>query len=190
MIYGPVCGLFRDGHCVEGVKDDVHSELRIVFRQEAFVSKIVIPFATIILVTIEHADAAVDHDGLEIIMYQVVAPAVEFEGGVGGTFLEMKKAVVDRVVVRDLFEGIGSEDRGHLVFEGAGKETVDIVVAVVGEDKTAVVDITTEIISFPGVELNELVTADIGKWIMKDLGAVQVEDFLLQVHWDSGILDQ
>ncbi len=42
-------------------------------------------------------------------MYEVVAPAVEFESGVWWSFFEMEEGVVDGVVIGDLFEGIGAE---------------------------------------------------------------------------------
>ena len=123
-------------------------------------------------------------------MYKVVAPAVKFEGRIGRAFLEMEKAVVDRVVIGDLFQRAGAEDGGHLILERSREEPVDIVIAVVGENETAVLDVTTEIISLLWIELDEFVAADIGKGIVKDLGAIEVEDFFLQVYGDGGVLDQ
>jgi hypothetical protein len=64
------------------------------------------------------------------------------------------------------------------------------VIAVVGENETAVLDVTTEIISFLWIELDEFVAADIGEGVVEDLGAIEVEDFFLQVYGDGGVFDQ
>ena len=123
-------------------------------------------------------------------MYQVIAPAVELKGRVGRAFFELEEGIVDGMVVGDLFEGSGAEEGGHLGFEGSCEETVDIVVAVVGENEATVLDVVAEVGAFLRVELDEFVAADIGKGIVKDLGAIEVEDFFLQVYGDGGVLDQ
>ena len=123
-------------------------------------------------------------------MHEVIAPAVEFEGGIGRSFFEVEEGVVDGVVIGDLFEGFGAEEGGHLGFEGLCEESVDIVVAVVGEDEAAVLHVVVEVGAFAGIELDKFVSTDIGEWIVKDLRAVEIEDFFLEVDGYGGILDE
>lgn len=123
-------------------------------------------------------------------MYQVVAPAVELEGGVGWSFFEMEEGVIDGVVIGDLFEGIGAEEVVHLGFEGLCEEPIDIVVAVVGEDEAAILDIVAEVGAFLGIELDEFMAADIGEGVVKDLRAVEVEDLFLEVDGYGGVFDE
>ena len=123
-------------------------------------------------------------------MYQVIAPAVEFEGGVRRSFFEVEEGVVDGVVIGDLFEGSGAEEGGHLSVEGSCEKPVDIVVTVVGENEAAVLDVVAEVRAFLAVELDEFVAADIGEGVVKDVGAVEVEDFFLEVDGYGGVLDE
>ncbi len=123
-------------------------------------------------------------------MYEVVAPAVEFEGSIGRSFFEMEEGVVDGVVIWDLFEGVGAEEVVHLGFEGLCEESIDIVVAVVGEDEAAILYIVAEVGAFLGIELDEFVTADIGEGVVKDLRAIEVEDLFLEVNGYGGVFDE
>src|SRR5688572_23537220 len=59
-----------------GVHDNVHAEFGVVLGQEALVAEVVVPFAPIVLVAVEQRDAPVDRERLQIIMYEVVPPAV------------------------------------------------------------------------------------------------------------------
>ena len=52
---------FQGRQCVE---DDVDAEFCVVFCQEAFVAKVIIPFTAIVFIAIEYTDAAVDYNGL------------------------------------------------------------------------------------------------------------------------------
>src|ERR1700754_1817613 len=90
-------------YSAEGVEDDVYAKFGIVLGEEPFVPEIIIPFASIVFVAVENADAAIDGNGLQVVVYKIIAPAVELEGGVGWSFFKMKKRVVYRVVVWDLF---------------------------------------------------------------------------------------
>src|SRR3546814_17347582 len=73
--------------------------------QPALVAPVVIPFAAIILVAVQHPEAAIDMDAFEVIVDEVVAPAVELETG-GWWAIEGKKAAVDRVPFRQFLQGI------------------------------------------------------------------------------------
>src|SRR5690554_254947 len=104
------------------VDDDVDRELRVVLGQEALVAPVVVPFAAIVLVAVEHPEAAVDPDALEVIVDQVVAPAVELVAGGGRAVGEAEEAVVQRVVVGQFLQHVVAEDRGHLRLEGPGEQ--------------------------------------------------------------------
>jgi len=123
-------------------------------------------------------------------VYQVIAPAVELESGVWRPFFEVEEGVIDGMIVGDLFETSGAEERGHLGFEGLCEKPVDIVVAVVGEDEAAVLNVVAEVGAFLGVELNEFMAADIGKGVVKDLRAVEIEDLFLGVDGYGSVFDE
>src|SRR5690606_19748705 len=57
------------------IDDDVDRELRVVLGQEALVAPVVVPFAAVVLVAVEHAEAAADLDALQVVVHEVVAPA-------------------------------------------------------------------------------------------------------------------
>src|SRR5690606_9254766 len=105
---------------------------------------VIVPLATIVLVAVEHAEAAVDADALEVVVHQVIAPAVELEAG-GRRAVETEEAGIDGVVARQLAQGVAAEDRRHLRLEGTGEQAVDVVVAVVHQDEAAVADVALEV---------------------------------------------
>lgn len=123
-------------------------------------------------------------------MDEVVTPAVEFEGSVGWTFFELEERTVNGVIVGDLLQGGWAEEGMHLFFERAGKKTIDIVVAVVREYKSSVLYILAEVGAFLCVELYQFVSADITKGVVKDIAAVEVDHFLLEVNGEGGVFDQ
>ncbi len=102
---------------IQCIHDNIHAEFRIVFGEEAFVAEVVVPLTSIIFIAIKYADAAIDGDGLEVVVYKIVPPTVELEGSVGRSFLKMEKGIVDGVVIGDFFQGGWAEQVGHLCFE-------------------------------------------------------------------------
>lgn len=123
-------------------------------------------------------------------MYQVVAPAVQFEGCSGRTIVKLEKTVVDLVVVGNLLQCLRPEGARHFLLERFGKKTVDIVIAVVHEHKTAVLNISFEMIPFLGRKFNQLMAAQVAKRAFEDFAATQRDYFFLLVDRDSGILYQ
>ena len=77
-----------------------------------------------------------------------------------------------------------------MCFEGAGKKPIDIVIAIVGEDKSPVADIFMKVGAFEGIELYELVPADIAKRVLKDFVAFEVDDLFLEVDGDGRVFDE
>src|SRR5436190_3482156 len=71
----------RSGSIGQRVQHDVHRELRVVLGEEALVAPVVVPFAAVVLVAVEEPEAAVDLDALEVVVHEVVAPAVQLERG-------------------------------------------------------------------------------------------------------------
>ena len=102
----------------------------------------------------------------------------------------MKKAAVDGVVVWDFMEGVRTEEGCHFGFEGAGEEAVDIVVAVIGENEAAVLNVLMKIGALAGAELNKFVAADIGEGVAKNLGTVEFDNLFLQVDGEGSIFYQ
>lgn len=78
----------------------------------------------------------------------------------------------------------------HLRFEAAGKKAVDVVIAIVRKDKPPILYISAEMLSLLRIELYQLVTADIAKGVLEDVGTVQVDDLFLQIDWERSILYQ
>jgi len=60
------------------------------------------------------------------------------------------------VVIGYFLQGIGPKERMHLRLEAAGKEAVDVVIAVVGKDKSSILYISAEMFSFLDIELYRL----------------------------------
>ena len=77
-----------------------------------------------------------------------------------------------------------------MCFEGPSKKSVDVMVAVVSKDESAVADIFMKVCAFEGIELHEFVTADITKWVLKDVVAFQVDDLFLEVDGDGRVFDE
>jgi hypothetical protein len=73
------------------MKNYVYTEAGIVFGKPAFVAEVIIPLAAVIFVAIQYTSFAIDQNRLQIIMHQIVAPAVEFYTGGGWPVFEMKK---------------------------------------------------------------------------------------------------
>lgn len=78
----------------------------------------------------------------------------------------------------------------HLCFEGPRKQAVDIMVAIVGKDEAAVADIFIKIGALEGIELHKFVAADITKWILKNVVAIEVDDFFLEVNGYGRVFDE
>ena len=78
---------------VQGVHHDIDRELGVVFGKEALVAPIVIPLTAVILVAVKQAETAVEFDAFEVIMHDIVAPAIQFETG-GRRFAEAEEAGV------------------------------------------------------------------------------------------------
>src|SRR5450432_4547186 len=120
---GPRPAGWASGH--HRIDHDVDAKLRIVLGEKTFVAEIIVPLAAVVLAAVEHADPTVDDDGLQIVVHEVVPPAVQFEGRGRRSLLEAKERPVEGMVIRDLHERIRPEDHTHLLLEGPGEEAVD-----------------------------------------------------------------
>src|SRR5207342_1814398 len=128
----------RRPSAVQCVHHDVDREPGVVLGQEALVAPVVVPLAPVILVAVEHAEAAVDLDAAQVIVHEIVAPPVQLEAGGGRALGEAEETAVQRMVVRQLAQRLGAEDRRHLRFERLREQAVDVVVAVVHEHEAAI----------------------------------------------------
>ena len=80
-------------------------------------------------------------------MHQVVAPAVQLKRRRWWTFGKLEKAGINGVVVGDLLQRLRPERPAHLLLEGFGKQPVDVVVAVVHEDKPPILHVAFKLIA-------------------------------------------
>src|SRR5215210_4987213 len=121
------------------VDDDIDAEACIVLDGESLVRPVVVPFAAVILVGVEDSDAPVNLYRLQVIVNDVVAPAVQLVRCRGRTVLELEEGAVERMVVRQfahrLFGAI--EDGLDLALESFGEGSVYVVIAIVNEEKAA-----------------------------------------------------
>src|SRR5690606_15626505 len=106
------------GSSVECVHHDVDGEAGVVFREPALVAPVVVPFAAVVLVAVEHAEPALVLDAFQVVVHQVVAPAVQLEAG-GRRAVELEEAGVERMRAGQLGERVRPEDGGHLGLEAA-----------------------------------------------------------------------
>ena len=60
----------------QGVHNDIDPKLGVVLGQKAFISEIIVPLAAVILVAVQNPDAIANDYSFEVIMHQVIAPAV------------------------------------------------------------------------------------------------------------------
>src|SRR6185503_6136705 len=171
------------------VDDDVDGELRVVLAQEALVAPVVVPLAAVVLVAVEHGDAAAALDRLQVVVDDVVAPPVQLVRGLRRTVLELEEAAIDRVRRRQLRQGVVRERRAHLLFERARVEAVDVVVAIVGEEQPAGVGEAPQVLALGGTEAHQLVAGHEEERKGEQLTGSGRDDDFLVVDRDRGVLD-
>src|SRR3569833_1084391 len=122
------------------VHDEIHRELGVVSRAEALVLPRVIPLAPIVLIRVDDPHAAVPLDAAQIAVYDVVAPAIQLVRRLRRS-IELEERVIHAMLVRQLLQCTGSERARHLALERFRVETVHVVIAIVREQQSAVVDV-------------------------------------------------
>src|SRR5690606_10646804 len=73
----------RNRSAGERIHHHIHAEARVVEREEALVVRMVVPLRGVVLAAVQHADAAVALHSLQVLVDEVVAPAVELVAGCG-----------------------------------------------------------------------------------------------------------
>jgi len=130
------------------IRYNIDPKLGIVFGQKAFIPKVIIPFAAVVFIAVKHADSTIHHDGFEVVMHEVVAPAVQLERRSGRPFGKLKKAGVQGMVIWNLPQGLWPERSGHLLLEGFGKQPVDVMIAIINEYEPTILDVSPELLAF------------------------------------------
>lgn len=174
----------------QGIYHNIHPKTRIINGQETFVPEIVVPLAAVIFVAVQDADLSVDRDRFEIVVHEVVAPAVQLEGGGRRAIGKFEKTVVNRMVVGDFLQGFRAKRPGHFLLKRLGKKAVDIVVAIVDEHETAILHIPFEMVALLGRKFHQLMPAQIAEWAFEYFVTAQLYDFFLLVDRDRGVLNQ
>ena len=80
------------------IHDDVDRELRVVLALEALVPPVVVPLAAVVLVAVEHAEPAAVLDAAQIVVDDVVPPAVQLVRGGRRAVLEREEAAIERML--------------------------------------------------------------------------------------------
>lgn len=168
----------------------VYTKLGIVFSQKSLITKIVIPFAAVILIAIQNAYPAIDGNGLQVVMYQVIAPAIQFKRRSRWPFFKLKKTGVDRVIIRNFLQGLRAERPGHLLLERPRKQGIDIVIAIINKHEPAILNVAFEMIALLRRKLDQFVSTHIAEWTLKNIGAAQLHHLFFLVDRNRRILNQ
>ena len=172
------------------VRNDIDAKLGVVFGQEAFIPKIVIPLAAIVFIAVQYADTSVDGYGFQVIMHKVVAPAVEFKTGGGWAIGKLEKGGVNGMVVRDFLQRLRSERLINFLLERLGKQPVDVVIAVVHEHEPAVLHVAFELIALVLRKLHQLVPAEVAERTFKQIGTIQPHYPLFLIDGQRGVFHE
>ncbi len=88
-------------------------------------------------------------NGAKVVVDEVVAPAVQLVSGLRRAVGKMKEGAVERMAAGELVERPGArKDRPHFLFERHGVQPSDVVIAVVGKEKTAELDVLPQPFAF------------------------------------------
>src|SRR6188474_1157280 len=60
------------------IHHDVHTESSIINTVKSLVSKIIVPLAAIVLVTVQDSDLIIDFYRFQVVMNNIIAPTIEF----------------------------------------------------------------------------------------------------------------
>src|SRR5262249_7235506 len=61
----------------ERIHDDVHGETRVIHREESFALGVVVPLRAVVFAAVQHGDAPIALNRLQVLVHEVVAPAIE-----------------------------------------------------------------------------------------------------------------
>ncbi|MFT7203531.1 MAG: hypothetical protein ACI8YP_002006 [Algoriphagus sp.] len=94
------------------------------------------------------------------------------------------------MVIWDFLKGIGTKSLGHFSFETFGKKPVNIMIAIIGKDKAAILHVSLKVLSLLSGKLDELMSAEVAKRTFKDLRTAELHHFFLLIHRNRGKLHQ
>nr|GEU28510.1 hypothetical protein [Tanacetum cinerariifolium] len=190
LTFAPGDCAHRTAHlCSQRVLNDIDRKAGVVHCQKTLVAKVVVPLAAVVLVAVQEPHPPLDLHRFQIIVDQVIAPAIELPTG-GGRPVELEKARINGVVVRDLLQGALAEDGADLRLERPGEQAVDIVVAVVHEHEAAALDVALQVLALGRRELHQLVTGEIAERRLQHLRVGQRHDVLHGIDAQGRVLDQ
>src|SRR5687768_3561077 len=158
----------------EGIHHQVHGELRVVHREKALVVRMISPLRRIVLVAVQHRDPPVAHHSLEVLVHQVVSPAVELVACRRWALLEMKERAIERMVVGHLDQR--RHRPGDLLGRGLVKRAVDVVVVIVDEKKAATSYELRHVYTLGGREPDWQMTGEIHQGMAKDVARRERDD--------------
>jgi hypothetical protein len=94
------------------------------------------------------------------------------------------------MIIRDLLQCPRAKYFFHLRFKGSGKQSVDVMIAVIHQYETSVRYILVKIPPFIRGELHQLVPAEITKRTTKNVIASERYDILLCINLQSCVFDE
>src|SRR4051812_45442994 len=122
----------------EGIHDDVDAEACVVYGREALVIRVVIPFGAVILVTEQNLNAIAFHHCFQVLVNEIVSPAIELVTRRGRAIIELEEAAEDRIRVREISR---LPERSRDLLEcSLAEHSVDVVVVIIDEYHSTAID--------------------------------------------------
>src|SRR5690606_31832771 len=123
--------------CAESASERMHyhvdCEPRWINRQEALGSRMKVPLAAVILVAVQHGNPVSVHRCQQVLVYQVVAPAVQLVPGCRRAIRKLEKTVVQPMVVWKVSQR--PYRTLYLFHRRLVEGSVNVVVVVIHEEK-------------------------------------------------------
>ena len=100
----------------------------------------------------------------------------------------LKKIAKTHPIYTHFFQGRCAEALAHLLLERAGKQAVDVVVAVIHEHEAAVAHVPRKVLFLSAGKLHQSVPTQVAEGVVEQLRAIQGHHFFLGVDGNFGVL--
>src|SRR5437868_12858659 len=149
----------------EGIDHDVHAKAGVVDSRETLRIRRIVPLGAVILAAVENGNAISLHYRLQVLVHQIVAPAIQLVTRRRRTVGELEERSIDLVIVGEILQR--RERAGDLLERGVVKDAADIVVVVVDEQHSTPLYQSTHVPSLRLTEPQRQVTGQINQRIFE-----------------------
>src|SRR5438045_5545169 len=88
----------------EGIDHDVHAKAGVVDGRETLRIRRIVPLRAVILAAVENSDAISLHHRLQVLVHQIVAPAIQLVTRRRRTVGELEEGAIDLVIVGEILQ--------------------------------------------------------------------------------------